>query len=621
MALAPRRFGEFELDRARYELRRQGRALKLERIPMELLLLLAEREGAVVSRQEIVERLWGRDVHVDTEHGINTAIRKIRAILREDGERPRFIQTVQGKGYRFVSEAAVDGAHSWPEAMAPAPVTSDPSLPAQPVRWSWAAGVAAIVLLAGVAIGLDVGGIRQRPEGARPVPRIRSIAVLPLANLSGDPSQDYFADGLTDELITTLAKNPALRVVSRTSVMQYKNVHRPLREIGGELGVEGILEGSVERSGARVHMTVQLVDAARDTHLWAESYDRKLEDSFSLPAELSATIAREVRVAAAPAGPQRSIAPEAHDAYLRGRYFWLSESYDRSQEYFEKAIRLQPDYASAWAGLADSYIVRAVALTVPPGEVVPKAREAAEKAVALDDSLPEAHNARAAVRFFGDWDAEAAEAESLRALDLDPRNAEVRHLHSYVLLALGRGDEALEEQRRSTELDPFARPWALGFALIHARKFDEAVAELHLRAEAQPKDALTRFMLSDAESFKGMWKESVEEMEKGFRAADAEPTAAAVHHAFESGGSTGVVEWEIERLQALAAKGYVAPLRLARAWARRGRAKEALHYLEEACGERSAWLVFLQNDPVYDFLHGDPRYRALVEKLGFPPQY
>ncbi len=606
------------MDYSRYELRRQGRALKLERIPMELLLLLSEKDGHVVSRQEIVDRLWGKDVFVDTEHGINTAIRKIRTALREDGERPRFIQTVQGKGYRFVANGQNVGTpREAPLEPKPAPPTAPESpAPAKPRRlWPMAAGAVAL-LLGAALVAFNLGGVRDRINGNHGA-RIQSIAVLPLANLSGDASQDYFADGMTDELITMLARQSSLRVVSRTSAMQYKGARRPLREIARELGVDAVLEGSLERSGNRVHMTVQLIHAESDTHLWAQSYDRDFKDALTLPSELSLTVAKEVRSVAATAQPARHVDPEAHDAYLRGRYFWFSGDYDRSQEFFLKAISLQGDYALAWSGLADAYIVRAVALMAPPLAVVPQAKEAARKSVELEDTLPEAHNTLAAVYLFGDWDGDRADAESLRALALNPNYAEARHLHCYVLTALNRGEEALEEQKRSTEIDPFARPWALGRALIRARRFEAAVNELRLRSEAQPQDVLTRFNLSDALWESRRWKESAQERERGFLTLGDKASADGVRRAFEAGGGKGMAEWMLARAEARARKGYASPFQLASSWARLGRKEETLRFLEEAYREHSAPMVFLQSEPLFDFLHFDERYRALVKKMGF----
>ncbi|MCU1269550.1 MAG: Adenylate cyclase [Acidobacteriaceae bacterium] len=613
-------FGQFELDGARFELRRNGRVLKVERIPLELLILLAERNGNIVSRQEIIERLWGKDVFVDTEHGINTAIRKIRSVLCDDAERPRFVQTIQGKGYRFLAEP--NNGHTKPmevflEPKTPARAEASPG---KPRPW-WVLGVAAISLglLSGTLLGLNVGGVRDRIFSGGQRAQIRSIAVLPLANLSGDPAQDYFADGMTDELITALAKNRSLRVVSRTSAMQYKGVRRPLRDIARELGVDGILEGSVTRSGNRVHMTVQLIYAPSDTHVWAESYDRDPSEVFSLPSELSKTIAKEVKIAVSPTGPRRYINPEAHDAYLQGRYFWFGDNSERSREYFEKAIQLQPDYAAAWSGLADSYAVRAMDGVSSPQEVMEKAEVAARKGIELDDSLSAAHNTRAALYLFHTWNWQSAEAESRRALELDPNNAEAHHVYSYVLTTMQRPDEALQEQKRSSELDPFARPWALGNAFIKNRRLDAAVNEFRLRAEAQPRDSFTHFILSDAYWFKGMWKESVQEAETGFQIEGDKKSAEAVRRAFESGGAKGFAEWWLSDCKAKARKGYVSPWTLASAYAQAGHKEEALRFLEDAYRERSPRLVFIQNSPVFDFLHSDDRYQALVKKMGLPP--
>ena len=275
------KFGEFELDPSRFELRRSGRVLKLERIPRELLLLLAEKEGSVVTRQEIVDRLWGKEVFVDTEHGINTAIRKIRQALRDDPGRPRFVQTVTGKGYRFVAEknghsSSAMSAPAAAQAAAPIPPAQPAATPADlplaiPRHWFLTASPLLLLVLAGSLVAFNAGGLRDRLFPASRARQIHSIAVIPLANLSGDSSQEYFADGMTDELITALAKNRNLRVVSRTSVMQYKGVNRPVRDVARELGVDGILEGSIERTANRVHMTVQLIYAPTDTHLWPKA--------------------------------------------------------------------------------------------------------------------------------------------------------------------------------------------------------------------------------------------------------------------------------------------------------------------------------------------------------------
>ena len=469
MATGRIKFDDFELDCDRYELLRAGRGLKLEKIPMELLILLVAKNGHLVTRQEIVERLWGSDVFVDTEHGINTAIRNVRQILRDDPEQPRFVQTVTGKGYRFIAVVTAGGNGSGAPSSEPVAERGDihpqnvsredtppaPSLqgalphwPALPRR-SAVLGTALLCSLALVFSALAFTWHKWPFAHANAV-QIQTLAVLPLDNPSGDPAQDYLADGMTDELITMLAKNTSLRLVSRTSVMEYKGVHRPLRDIAQELGVDGIVEGSVERSAGKVHMTVQLIQARTDAHICSESYDRSVNDAASLPQELALTIAQRVNSPPRPTGRQHPVNADAHDAYLWGRYYWFADNTRKSTEYFQKAIDLQPDYAAAWSGLADSYAVRAVIGEVRTAEVVERAEWAAKKAIALDDELAEAHNSMAGIYLFERWDLEQADRESARTLSLDPNFAEGHHLRAYVLLALNRTEEAVEEQKKSS---------------------------------------------------------------------------------------------------------------------------------------------------------------------------
>jgi TolB-like protein/DNA-binding winged helix-turn-helix (wHTH) protein len=615
-------FGEFELDRERFELRRNGRALKLERIPLELLLLLAEKQGAVVSRQEIIDRLWGRDVFVDTEHGINTAIRKIRQTLKDDPEQPRFVQTVTGKGYRFVAE--INGVRPEAPYTAEGRTPRPPEVPqpmwGQPLRLSGGAEVSrrgraivALTLLLATASAL-IFLFRSRIFPNRTA-QIHSLAVLPLANLSGDASQDYFADGMTDELITSLAKNRSLRVVSRTSTMQYKGVNRLLPEIARELNVDGILEGSIERTPNSVHMTVQLIYAPTDSHVWAESYDRDLNRAYALPEELSRTIAREVKAATSPAPTQRYISPEAHDAYLHGRYFWFTFNVDNTLPYFEKAIRLQPDYAAAWSGLADTYAIDGMQ-NRSPSEVSENAHAAALKAVELDPSLPEAHNSLAAWYFFYAWDPSRAEVEARRALELDPNYAEGHHVLSYILEAQQRYPEAEVEARRSSELDPFAHVWELGVFYTNIHQYDAALKELNLQRLARPDDSDIAMNLAKLYWLKGMYKESQSEYERGLDLQHDTQTKAAAHQAWIAGGEPAVERWGVKNIKALARKQYFQTQFVASVIAFTGDKDETMKYLEASYRMHDPDLIFIQNEPLFDFLHADPRYQALVKKIG-----
>lgn len=614
MAAPVYRFGNFELIASRFELRRNGRIVKLERIPMDLLILLAERNGDVVTRPEIVERLWGKDIFVDTEHGINTAVRKIRTALAEDAERPRFVHTVPGRGYRLAIEhveAPADAGQ--PMLAAPTAVVSEH----RSRGWRRAVAAFAVVLLgAGVFVMRSQWIVKSTPAANSHGP-IRSIAVLPVTNLSNEKSEEYFADGMTDELITMLAKKTSLRVISRTSVMHYKGVTRPLRDIARELDVDSILEGSVAKSATGVHLTLQLIDAATDTHLWADSFDRNLEGTYALSSSVADTIAKALGAKTSHA-TERRVGPEAHDAYLRGRYFWFADDYDPSQEYLEQAIQAQPDYAAAWSGLADVYIVRAVAGMKPPAAVIMQARTAVRKALDLDSTLPEAHNSLSALHLFYDWDFEAADREARRAIELNPNLAEIHHLRSYIMTAINRPSEALDEQKRSTELDPFARPWALGFVLMHLRQFDAAVNELRMRKAAQPHDRFVRLFLANCYQYKHLDREAAAELAEAYRLFGYENGAARVLEVFEAGGTKAVAEYQLQALQARARTEYVSPLDLAHAHARAGHRNETLAFLEAATRERSPFLVFLQSEPDFDFLHSDPRYDAIVRRIGLP---
>jgi TolB-like protein/DNA-binding winged helix-turn-helix (wHTH) protein len=623
-------FDDFELDTARFELRRDGRPLKLERIPTELLVLLLERDGQVVSRQEIVERLWGKDVFVDTEHGINTAIRKIRTVLREDIERPRFIQTVSGKGYRFVAEISSGDGNDKTATLLPQTGPSVPVVPShvhigqpttRPNHWR-VAGITLIVVIltTGAVFILNIGRLRDRFFARHQVGPIYSIAVLPLSNLSGDTSQDYFADGMTDEIITALARNRSLRVVSRTSTMQYKNASQPLTKIAQSLGVDGILEGSVNRSTDRVHMNLQLIYAPTDTHIWAQSYDRDLNDAPALPEEVSETIAREAKVSSAPARQRHYVNPQAHDAYLQGRYLWVAGNNSESRKYFEKAIQLQPDYAPGWAGLSMNILQEAPGGAASP-EVVNKAEAAARKAIELDDSLAEGHHALAGVYFFGKWDWGRADAESRRSLELDPNFSEAHHLRSYILFAMNRVQEALQAQQRATEIDPFLRPWALGRAYYRVRQYDAALEEFHMRASADSATGWVHYFLSRVYGFKGMDKESVQELEESARIDYGNKAAAEIHHAYERGGRRAVLQLHLDQLKTRARKEYISPFTLAEAYAALGMKEETLQKMEDAYRDRTMDLVFLQQEPDFDFLHSDRRYRALVTKIGLVPAY
>ncbi len=650
MALRVFHFGEFKLDCDRFELHRAGRSLKLEKKPMELLVLLAEKNGNLVTRTEIAEHLWEREVFVDTEHGINTAIRKIRDVLNDDPVQSRFVQTVTGKGYRFIAPVAEvrpalasgesDESRKPSAAIAekidtqttaaaasdgpiqksvirstepPGRIDAPPSRNLH-LRW-WLVASAALALL--IVVGLGAWVLRDRSLSNAAGPKISSLAVLPLDNLSGDSDQNYFADGMTDELTTMLAKNSTLRIVSRTSAMQYKGVHRPLPEIARELGVDGILEGSIARTGEKVHMTIQLIQGSSDTHVWAESYDRNANDVVSLPKEAAQTIAKKLNHAALQPSPTRYVAPEAHDAYLRGRYLWFAGKNEEAGKYFRKATELQPDYAPGWAGLS-TYYGQGAGSDLYPKDSIAKGVEAATRAVELDNSLPWAHLSLGAAMFFS-WDWARADQEISRAIELDPNFAEAYHFRSKMLSAFGRNEEAIEAEKKAMELDPFERTFGLALTYNWARQYDAAINEARLRLETRPEDIGLHWTLWEAYRRKGADKEAAQELEKLLLLQGRTNSAAAVQHKFEHGGYKSVVLGQLDYYKKLSEKQYVSPLQRAMYDAQLGRREETLALLEEGFQQRDPELLWIRNDPAYDFLHTDERYRSIIHRIGLPP--
>jgi len=594
--------------------------------------MLLERPGDVVSREELRQRLWPEDVFVDFDHGLNKSVQKLRDALGDSAGSSRYIETIPRVGYRFIApvdrkvsqpepkteldrpsptdEDAISAPREFPpQSLAPTPALSEKYI------WKWVAAAISILAIAGVAWQA------QRPYYAGSP--IRSVAVLPLDNLSGDPGQEYFADGMTDELTTMLAKNSTLRVISRTSAMQYKGVHKPLPEIARELGVDAILEGSIARTGNQMHMTIQLIQAPTDTHLWAESYDRNANDAVSLPREAAQAIAKQLKSVAPRIGQQRYISPEAHDAYLRGRYIWFTGSNEEAGKYFKEAVELQPDYALGWSGLADYYCLGPVVGYVNPQTPLASAEAAAVKAISLDDSLPEAHLSMSAVFFYSHWDWPRAEGEIARAMELEPKLAVAYHLHAKILAALNRQQEAIAAQQKAMELDPFIQPWAMASALSEARLYDAAISDLQQRLGIKIglTHSWTHSILADIYRRKGALKEAAEESEKASLLSGDKGSAENVRRAFEKGGYQAVLLLQLSDLKQKSAKHYVSPVDMALLYAQLGQREKTLTLLEQGYREHSPLLLPIQNDPAYDFLHTDERYRAIIRNMGLPPAY
>jgi serine/threonine-protein kinase len=512
--------------------------------------------------------------------------------------------------------------------------SSAPPLPAGAVartRWRTKAALAAAVL-AILVVAIYVSRIqetRDRMEGATIEPGIQSIAVLPLENLSGDPEQEYFADGMTEALITELSRFSGLRVVSRTSVMRYKDTLAPLPEIGRELSVDAVVEGSVLKADGRVRVTAQLIDARADRHLWAENYDRELQDILALQSDVAREIARKVQVALTPAeesrlAETRPIDPEAYEAYLRGRYHFNRTSeaeLEKAVGYFERALAKEPRYAAAYSGLADSYNRLGMTLIGrPPGEMRSKAIAAASEALRIDDGLAEAHVSLGWAKFF-DWDWHGAEESFLRAIALNPRYAEAHQMYSLYLLALGRFDQAIATGRRAVELDPLSvnSQARLGQVLFFARRYDDAIREFRNALELDPNFVFALWHLGDTYVQVSRYDEAISVLEKAATLSKRNPAVLGyLGCAYSKSGRDREARELLKELTQLSDTRYISPL--TRAWldACLGDREGAFESLEEAFAERSYLLVYLAVYPPLDWLRDDPRFRDLLRRMSFP---
>jgi TolB-like protein/DNA-binding winged helix-turn-helix (wHTH) protein len=431
------RFGPFEVDPRAGELRKHGIRIKLRDQSLQILLVLLERPGEVVTREELRARLWPADTFVDFDHGLNAAVNKLRQALADSAEEPRYIETLPRRGYRLLvaPESPAEAPAGLAAVQAPTPAAGQVALPSPQRRWyrGWPAlaGLFLVALVMILVFALRNTGVRARLSRNATNTRIESIVVLPLENLSKEAEQEYFVEGMTDQLTTNLAKIAALRVISRTSATRYKGTHKSLADIARELNVDAVVEGTVLRSGERVRITAQLIQAATDRHLWAESYEGDLGDILVLQDKVAQDIAEQIRAKLTPRdleqlGRSRHISPEAYEAYLKGRYFWsrrTPEALQKAVEYFQQAVDKDPSYALAYSGLADSHNMLGDYSYVAPGEAFPRALALAAKALELDDTLAEAHSSLAFAKLFYDRDWAGAEHHFKRAIELNPNYA------------------------------------------------------------------------------------------------------------------------------------------------------------------------------------------------------
>jgi TolB-like protein/DNA-binding winged helix-turn-helix (wHTH) protein/Flp pilus assembly protein TadD len=630
------RFGVFDVDVRAGELRKHGLRVRLQEQPFQILAMLLEHPGQVVTREELQKKLWPADTFVDFDHGLNKAVNKIRDALGDSAESPRFVETVARRGYRFLAEVkAADAAPGQSPHVAPPPIpaaeTRDrPDLAVTPAATKNRAPSLAWKMAVFVPLALIVFFTGWKLHSRNyPATVIHSLAVLPLESLSNDASQDYFADGMTDELISDLGQLSALRVISRTSVMGYKHAHKPLPQIARELNVDAIVEGTVLRSGDRVRITAQLIDATADKHLWSQSYEGELKDTLALQNQVARAIADQIRIKLNPQEQAalkiaRVVNPEAYESYLKGRYFWNKRTPDSLKvalAYFNQAIDEDPNYAQAYSGLADTYALLGdwQYAVMTSKEAFPRAKAAAIKALELDSTLSEAHNSLAFCFDAFDWDLESAGKEFQRSIELNPGYATAHHWYAWHLSLLGRFDEALEEMRKAKNLDPLSLIINADLAelLVIAHFYDESIIQSRATIAMDPNFALAHNQLAQAYLQKHMNVEAIAELQKAVELSGGSPTCVAnLARAYAASGKTSEAVKLLGDLKNHSNRGYSDASEVAVVYAALGDKDQAMHWLEIGYEERFNPGVLLR--PGFNPLRSDQRFQDLLRRIGFP---
>jgi len=630
---AVRRFGAFEINLQSVELRKNGLRLRLSGQPFQLLAHLVESAGELVTREELRSKLWPADTFVDFDHGLNNAVARIREVLEDSSGTPRYIETIPRRGYRFIAPI-----YEVPSGNGSAPVPASSTV--SQVEGLTHSDVSARVtqgkplfnplkLLVGAVAVLTVLAVTlvwYRGRGARPAfkPAIKAIAVLPLKNLSGDPSQEYLADGMTEGLIGRLSHIRDLRVISRTSVMGFKDTQSSVPEIAKRLDVDAIVEGSLIREGNHIRVHAQLIRAASDEHFWAQEYDREVENVLALQSDIAQSIAEKVE--ATVTGQERvrlvatrPVAPEVYESYLKGMYVsgFSRAASEKRIAYFQEAIEKDPTFAPAYIELAGAYYgLGTVIVGGSPQETRPKAIEAAQKALELDPSLviPHVllgymHQAR--------WQWKDAENEFKRALELGPNDAAAHHGYARWLLSHGRIDEALAWQQRARQLDPLANDGEVGWILFHAHRYDEAIRELRTELQANPDSAWAQWILSFELICNAQPDQAIPIMEELVPKSERSPgNVQLLAAAYARAGNRTEARRLIEELKQRRQKGYVPAGAFIHAYLALGEYDEAFFWFEEAYKEQSQILQFLKVHPFFDPVRSDPRFVDLQRRVG-----
>jgi TolB-like protein/DNA-binding winged helix-turn-helix (wHTH) protein/Tfp pilus assembly protein PilF len=635
------RFGTYEVSLQTGEVRKAGLRIRVQQQPLKLLEILLERPGEVITREELRSRVWSDESFGDFDQAVNIAIGKLRSALGDSAENPRFIETLPKRGYRFIADVSVvdSGSHpKRPESAAgdlpgqerktePEPEVHDAGLALTPRRRLRPA--LRVIIASALVVSLTIILVVLFRSRGRAPTGIRSLAVLPLENLSADASQNYFADGMTDELITDLAQISALRVISRTSVMVYKGARKPLPQIARELNVDAVVEGTVLRSGDQVRITAQLIEASTDKHLWSQSYKGELRDSLALQNTVARTIADQIRINLTPQEQAalknvKVVNPQAYESYLKGRYFWNKRTADGLKvalAYFNQAIEEDPKYAEAYSGLADTYALLGdwQYAVMTPKEAFPKAKAAAIKALELDSALGEAHNSLAFVLDGFDWNFDSAGKEFRRAIELNPGYATAHHWYAWHLSLLGRYDEAIPEMRKALNLDPLSLIINADLAelLVLAHSYDESIQQSRKTIEMDPNFALAHNQLAQAYLQKHMYDEAVAELQKAVRLSGSSPTCTAnLARAYVLSGKRSEALELLSELKKRSNPGYSNASEIAMVYASLGDKNQAMNWLEKGYEERFNPGVLLR--PGFDPLRSDSRFQALVHRIGLP---
>jgi TolB-like protein/DNA-binding winged helix-turn-helix (wHTH) protein len=608
------RFADFEFDLNSGDLRRDGTSLKLQPQPAKVLSVLIRREGDVVSRQELAAEVWGSDTFVDCEQGLNYAIRQIRAVLKDDAEQPRFVETVPKRGYRFIAQAKIDIVSA--EFTGAADSGRHVS---RKILWQL---VTALIAVGAAGAALVVGfRLHRQTDGASAQP-IRSLAVLPLQNLSGDPEQQYFSDGMTEELITELAKLSGLRVISHTSVERYKNTKKALPDIAQELGVDAIVEGAVLRSNNRVRITAQLIDARSDQHRWAEGYENDLRDVLLLQHEVALRIATQVGMQVAAdrqtsMTSSRQVDPETHEAYLKGNFYWNKSTCDGSQKglsYYQQAVAKDPTFAAAYVGLAQAYFTLGDWQCSQYQEAFSKSKEASLRALELDPSLGPAHAWLATLASFYEWDWDKAEREYRQAVQLSPNYAPAHLLYAVFLTSMARQEQGVTEMRTALELDPTAE--FTNMISVHvlylAHQYDNAIEQADKSMQLYPDSRGTYFWLGAAYERKGMYEQAFKAYLKSESIGGAKPEElSAFRAAYQKSGIKGY--WR--QVGDTAISDGAGTCSMKRLYARLGDTDKIIDSLNWAFRNHCPSIRTLKVDSMYDELRADPRFKELVSRL------